>query len=48
MPNPITATDDLGPMLLDLEYKADGTGTPRFFDARLERGVLHVPDWEVA
>jgi len=47
-PKPIDSTDDLGPMLLDLEYKADGTGTPRFFDARLERGVLHVPDWEVA
>ena len=38
-------TEDLGPMLLDLEYDADGSGrgVPRFFDARLERGVLKVP-----
>lgn len=42
---PIDVTDDLGPMLLDLSYAADGSGrgTPRFFNARLERGVLRVP-----
>ncbi|MCY3748889.1 MAG: type I-C CRISPR-associated protein Cas5c [Chloroflexi bacterium] len=42
---PIDRTEDLGPMLLDLDYAADGSGrgTPRFFAARLERGVLHVP-----
>lgn len=43
---PIDLTEDLGPMLLDLEYLADGSGrgTPRFFQARLERGILRVPD----
>lgn len=38
-------TGDLGPMLLDLEYRPDGSGRgqPRFFNARLEQGVLRVP-----
>ncbi len=42
---PIERTEDLGPMLLDLDYDPDGSGrgTPRFFGARLEGGVLHVP-----
>jgi len=32
-------------MLLDLEYAADGTGrgTPRFFEARLDHGILRIP-----
>lgn len=43
---PIDRTEDLGPMLLDLDYAADGSGrgTPRFFAARLEGGVLRVPE----
>lgn len=47
---PIDLTDDLGPMLLDLNYAPDrsGRGTPRFFNARIERGVLRVPAWEGA
>ncbi len=42
---PIDVTEDLGRMLLDIDYHPDGSGrgTPRFFDARLERGVLKVP-----
>ncbi len=42
---PIDRTEDLGPMLLDLDYQADGSGrgTPRFFEAHLDRGVLRVP-----
>jgi CRISPR-associated protein Cas5d len=42
---PIADSSDLGRMLLDLDYAPDGRGTaiPRFFDARLERGVLRVP-----
>lgn len=37
--------EDLGPMLLDLDYSSDGSGrgTPRSFHARLEAGVLRVP-----
>jgi CRISPR-associated protein Cas5d len=44
---PLDLTDELGPMLLDLEYQGDrtGRGTPRFFNARIEQGVLHVPAW---
>jgi CRISPR-associated protein Cas5d len=42
---PIEVTADLGLMLLDLDYLEDrsGRGLPRFFQARLERGILHVP-----
>jgi len=42
---PLDRTEDLGRMLLDLDYDADGSGrgTPRFYDARLDAGVLRVP-----
>lgn len=41
----IDVTEDFGPMLLEIAYDSDtsGHGTPRFFPARLERGVLRVP-----
>jgi CRISPR-associated protein Cas5d len=44
---PIDVTEDLGPMLLDLDFAADGSGhgVPRFFNARLERGELRVPPY---
>lgn len=46
---PLEIDRDLGRMLFDLEYRVDSKGLldraiPRFFDARLDRGVLHVPD----
>lgn len=42
---PIDVSMDLGLMLFDLDYESDGSGRgkPRFFDARLEHGVLYVP-----
>lgn len=42
---PIDLTDDLGRMLLDLDYADDGSGRgqPRFFAARLDGGILRVP-----
>ncbi|MCG8350083.1 MAG: type I-C CRISPR-associated protein Cas5c [Chloroflexales bacterium] len=44
---PVDLSDDLGPMLLDLNYQPDtsGRGTPHFFNARLDAGVLRVPPW---
>jgi CRISPR-associated protein Cas5d len=35
----------LGRMLFDLDYEPGrgGRGTPRFFDGRLEQGILRVP-----
>jgi CRISPR-associated protein Cas5d len=38
--------DDLGPMLLDMDFVGGGNGRakPRFFRARLSNGVLHVPN----
>jgi CRISPR-associated protein Cas5d len=47
-------SESLGRMLLDIEYAPDGSGrgTPRFFDAVVERGVLKIPPrelgWEAA
>lgn len=43
---PIGRSEDLGLVLLDMDYDSDGSGrgTPRFFPASLERGVLRVPD----
>lgn len=43
---PIDRTEDLGLMLLDVDYGPDrsGRGTPRFFRAALEHGVMRVPD----
>ena len=43
---PIELSVDLGRMLLDLRYSTDGNGapTPLFFEARLERGVIRIPD----
>ena len=43
---PIDRTEDLGLMLLDIDYYGDGSGrgTPQFFDAELQNGVLRVPD----
>ena len=43
---PIPCDDDLGLMLLDVDYDPDGSGrgTPRFFHAVLEAGIVRVPD----
>jgi CRISPR-associated protein Cas5d len=42
---PIPDSGSLGRMLLDLDYVVDrsGAAVPRFFDARLERGILRIP-----
>jgi CRISPR-associated protein Cas5d len=46
IPPAVGETRDLGWMLHDLEYGADRR--PRFFQARLENGVMRVPAWEEA
>lgn len=43
-PAPIAEDRELGWMLHDLEYR-DGRTEPRFFDARLEQGVVRVPSF---
>jgi CRISPR-associated protein Cas5d len=42
---PIDMSDDLGLILFDLDYAPDGSGrgAPRFFSARLEKGIVKVP-----
>jgi CRISPR-associated protein Cas5d len=46
--HPVDVSEDLGSMLYDLDYAADGSGkaVPRFFAARLEGGILRVPPRE--
>lgn len=46
IPAAIGETRDLGWMLHDMEYGADRR--PRFFQARLDEGVMQVPAWEDA
>jgi len=43
--SPIDLTEELGSMLLELTYDPQGNGaaTPRFFNARLEQGVMRIP-----
>lgn len=46
-PPPCEALDeDLGWMLYDLDYQQPANPAPRFFKARLERGVMAVPPWD--
>lgn len=42
---PIERSEDLGRMLFDIDYATDGSGrgNPRFFEARLDGGVLRIP-----
>lgn len=42
---PIPETRDLGFMLYDLDFAAQGGPQPRFFRARLDKGTVHVPAW---
>lgn len=48
--HPIDRSMHIGRMLYDLDYRSDGRGTPYFFSAQLEKGVLHVPppSWKEA
>ncbi len=44
-PSPIEESRDLGWMLYDLDYGDPTSPNPRFFNARMERGVINVPEW---
>ena len=43
---PISRSEELGRMLLDIDYDPDrnGRGTPRFFVASLDQGILRIPE----
>ena len=45
-PKPIDETRDLGFMLYDIDFSDPANPTPAFFRARLDRGVVNVPDWD--
>lgn len=46
IPAPIAEDRDLGFMLYDLDFEAEGGPSPAFFRAHMKQGVVHVPDWE--
>ena len=43
---PIEEDKELGWMLYDLDFTDPGNPMPRFFNARMERGVVEVPPWD--
>lgn len=45
-PKPIGETKDLGWMLYDMDYSNPTDPKPRFFQARMDIGVVNVPAWE--
>ena len=45
-PEPIAEKRDLGWMLYDLDYSNPADPKPRFFQARLDNGVINIPEWE--
>ncbi len=45
-PPPIAESRELGWMLYDLNYRNAASPEPRFFQARMENGVIDVPAWD--
>lgn len=45
-PAPIDESRDLGFMLYDLDFATEGGPAPAFFRAKLEKGIIDVPDWD--
>ncbi|MBD3328365.1 type I-C CRISPR-associated protein Cas5 [Candidatus Peregrinibacteria bacterium] len=45
-PEPICENRDLGYMLYDMDFSISQDPKPAFFRAKLEKGVINVPDWE--
>ncbi|WP_456380569.1 type I-C CRISPR-associated protein Cas5c [Thiolapillus sp.] len=43
---PIGETRDLGWMLYDLDYGDPKSPNPRFFQARMENGIIEIPAWD--
>lgn len=44
-PPPIADSRDLGYMLYDFDFSDPADPKPRFFRARIEQGVVHIPAW---
>ena len=42
---PIVETRELGWMLYDMDYTNPTDPTPRFFNPRMVKGVVEIPDW---
>ena len=43
---PIEETKELGWMLYDMDYSNPADPKPRFFQARMDIGIVNVPAWE--
>jgi CRISPR-associated protein Cas5d len=46
--SPISETRDLGFMLYDLDYSDEQNIRPSFFRAKIENGIVEIPDWNSA
>lgn len=44
-PAPLPEDKNLGWMLYDMDYSDKSNPQPRFFNAALHQGIVHVPDW---
>lgn len=47
-PTPIEENHSLGWMLYDMDYSNRQNPSPRFFNAQINAGVIHVPAWNSA
>lgn len=45
-PAPIKETRELGWMLYDMDFSNPADPMPRFFNAKMEDGVVNIPDWD--
>ncbi len=45
-PEPISETKDFGFMLYDLDFRNPQNPAPAFFRAKMNSGIIEVPDWE--
>ena len=44
-PEPVQENRELGWMLYDMDFQNQEDPMPQFFNARMENGVIEVPDW---
>jgi len=44
---PILENRDLGFMLYDLDFSNAADPQPTFFRAKIENGVISIPDWDI-
>jgi CRISPR-associated protein Cas5d len=43
---PLAETRELGWMLYDMDFAETANPMPRFFQAKMQNGVIHIPAWD--